>query len=156
MLRSVAGTQDVLRWKWRGAPVSVMDFGDPAGTDDYVLCVYENAGAGNDLVFERDVSAGATCDGSPFWSAAARGYVYEDSHVATSPIDRVRLLVDGGGRGKISVSGRRFALAPPRLPFATNGPLTVQLGNVATGTCWESRYSTALTNTSTRFNARSR
>jgi hypothetical protein len=80
LLRNPAGTDgDGLRWKLKMPAVPVADFGSPATSDDYALCVYgDRVPAPPTLLLQADLQGGATCGGGPCWSesvAATTGTV---------------------------------------------------------------------------------
>ena len=40
-------TPDLVKWRWRGEETGSDDFGDPAATDDFNLCIFETTGPGS-------------------------------------------------------------------------------------------------------------
>lgn len=128
-------------WRWRaGAATDLALFGDPLGTTDYRLCVYDESGGTPVLVGELAVPAGNGCGGAPCWQLARKGFKYKAS---TLEPDGVRLLrLRPGDDGKASIVLRASGENAPlfSLPLAQDPTVVVQLRN-GLGNCWESRFS---------------
>jgi hypothetical protein len=66
---------DQLSWKWvGGAATPESDYGDPLGTDDYALCVYDDGA----LIMSASADAGGLCGKKPCWKDKKKGFVYTD------------------------------------------------------------------------------
>lgn len=129
VIKDKTGTKsDRLQWKWaNGSATTKADFGSPATTTDYALCVYDGSGA----VVERALAAaGATCDGRPCWRETAHGWKYRDRSAL-----QMSLAEGTTGKAKIAVATKGRPV--PALPLAE--PARVQLVN-GTGACWEASY----------------
>jgi hypothetical protein len=133
----VPDDKDQLQWQWSsGAATTVGDFGDPVGTDDYVLCVYD----GNGLRTALTVPAGGTCAGKPCWTAKPTGFVYKDKTLSADGVSQIVLKAGAAGKAKIQVKGKGLNLPMPALATLSS-PLTVQLAPVGGGTCFGATYS---------------
>jgi hypothetical protein len=138
-----------LLWKWvQGSATTKSDFGDPVGTDDYALCIYDATG----LLFEAEVPAG--CPGwARCWKESSRAFQYrnkQDQYFEQQqfPPDGVRkaLLKSGGDRkAAVVVQGKGcniFRNTPLEDGLdALASPVTVQLQRSGASTCWGAVYS---------------
>ena len=112
------------------------DFGDPLTSADYALCLYTG--------LQRTPLTHLTVphDASKWTSLSDRGYRYG---IATGNADGVtKVLLKGGEAGKsmAQVKGKGMNLPDPtfsNLPL----PVTAQLVNSQTNTCFEATYGTA-------------
>jgi hypothetical protein len=128
-------------WKYsKGDLTPKADFGNPLGTTDYEVCVYDG---NNDLVTRACAPAAGVCDGNPCWKETVHGYKYRNRAVGGGGrVNGLQIMLKEGvaaGKTTIKLSGKGVAPALPAMPIAQ--PVTVQLvngGNV----CWESTYST--------------
>ena len=123
---------DRVIWKWKGAATTKQEYGNPLGTTDYALCVYDGAST---LVTTAQAPAGGTCAGRPCWKETGTGYKYRDREPST--MLQVVLKEGAAGKAKIGVVGKGGNPALPALPLAQ--PARVQLVN-GDGTCWEATY----------------
>lgn len=140
--------RDRLAWTWRkGAATSRGDFGNPRATTAYALCVYDTV----DGVPQRRLTK--VIPPSSRWRATARGFRFYDRGPSTGGIQSVVLTAGVAGKSSIQVRGRGQALGLPGLPFAKEPSVIVQLMNDTT--CWTSTHSTARTNKTTQFRAKS-
>jgi hypothetical protein len=149
-------TRDKLVWKWRsGALTSAADFGDPVTTDDYTLCLFEDAASTTPgLLASVTAPAGGTCpfgpSGVPCWTApgtppGSRGFRYRDGGLLLPDgVAKVRLVPGGDTKAKVVVAGKGGNLALPS-PLDVTLPVTVQLQR-ASGECWETHHPTASIN----------
>src|SRR5262249_47539079 len=65
-----------LTWKWKSqGGTSIDDFGDPLGSEEYELCLYDASG---DLLFESTQLPGDTCGSRPCWTSTRVGFVWAD------------------------------------------------------------------------------
>lgn len=140
-----------LKWRWTSADaVDVSDFGDPTTTSGYLVCVYDASG--------RKLSAlapgGGICGVRPCWrSLGSLGFRYGDKDGLPDGLTKVLLAAGGAGRARMQVAGRTANLPEPGLPFTT--PVRVQLQRTDSNACWEARYGTASSSTSSGFKAKS-
>jgi cysteine-rich repeat protein len=136
-LRQKSGdsTGDKLLWKWRrGLSTTFAELQNPTSTASYGLCIYD---AGTLLI------ADVTVPPSTKWTALGdRGYSFTDPTGADDGAQRLLLKASDSDRAKALVKGRGSALPDPPLG-ALNLPLTVQLINGETGTCFEASYDSA-------------
>jgi hypothetical protein len=144
-------TQDRLAWKWnRGRATSLADFGDPATSTTYDLCVY----AGNTLVSRTTAPAAGTCRGGrPCWRSTSTGWTYSQSAPGDRGLQKVTLRSGGDGKAKVQAKGKGGLLSLPALPLVGT-PIRAQLVN-GDGKCWEATYSNPSRNDSDRFKAKS-
>jgi polyhydroxybutyrate depolymerase len=150
---------DRVVWRWvKGAATATGDFGDPVGTDDYALCVYDESAGGTDLLFRAEAPAGGTCGARPCWKTlAGGGFRYSDAETTPDGLRTVLLRPGAGGAAKAIVKGRGANLSNrpaglPSLPLAL--PVRVQLHGEH-GECWEAAYGPAgvQVNDAARFKA---
>ena len=119
----------VLRWKWaRGAATTLVDFGDPVGTDTYTLCFYDD---------QPSTLLHATIPPGTSWRAAGRkGFTYKDKLGVADGVTTVDLQAGAAGKAKIVISAKGYHLTLPALQLPV--PLTVQLRGH--GECWGATY----------------
>ena len=148
-----------LVWKWKGTG-AVGDFGDPEGTDDYVLCLYDAHG-GVQPLRTFGAPAGARWrakGGSGFFyaspAARADGILFQNPTALPDGIVRVKLRASAG-RVHIAAKGTGDLLDGLAMPFVPS--LRVQLHRSgAPGTCWEAAFTSDIhTSSDRRFSARS-
>jgi cysteine-rich repeat protein len=142
---------DQVVWKWtKGAVTTFGDFGAPDARDDYELCVYD---ATSFVLFSGRFPAGGTCAGVPCWKTIPlKGYSYKDKDHTPNGMEKLQLKAGIAGAAKIAAKGKGAALVMPPLGSVPL-PITAQLRGA--GECWEATYSTAITNTSAQFKAKS-
>jgi hypothetical protein len=115
---------DLLSWQWvGGAATPKSDYGDPLGTDDYALCVYDDGA----LIMSASADAGGLCGKKPCWKDKKKGFVYTDKLLTPTGLKKLT-LVEGvtDGKTKIVVAGKGIPLLMPDLS-AIIGPVDVQL-----------------------------
>ena len=130
----------------KGPTLSQEDFGDPVTTDDYSVCLYEDAA----LEISLDAPSGAS------WAAiGTRGYRYSESSTAGELF--VRMV--GGIRSVALARARGSALTLPAPASATSfftpgSTLTVQIHGA--GSCLSASFAgdEILTNTVSRVRAK--
>jgi len=140
-----------LSWKWTSSGAVVpSDFGHPLTTTQYLLCLYDSFGE----KLSGGVPAGGTCGTQPCWKVLGTvGFKYADKAGTPDGLTKVVLKAGGAGHGKLQVQGGGTNLPLPMLPLTT--PVRAQLLQSNSGTCWEATYSTATTNSATKFKAKS-
>lgn len=142
---STTPARDLLKWTWRGEPVSLGDLGDPTGGTGYTLCVVDQSGGAPTLRL-----------GSPMmrtdWSAGTTGYTFASAADNDFPFRRVKLQIGGSGTGKFTMNGQGEYLHPG-LPLTA--PVTVRLVRDDSDTCWEATYAIPRQNDGARFVAKS-
>ncbi|MEO8602541.1 MAG: metallophosphoesterase family protein [bacterium] len=129
-------TKDKWIWKWRGGTLAAGDLGDPSAQTDLAVCVYDATGA---------LLGGSLLHATPGWAPTAHGLRYSDSLGAQHGLRTLKLNVDAG---TILAKAKGSAAGVPSLPAAF--PLRAQLVNLDSGTCWESAFAIAKTNSSKR------
>lgn len=138
-------TADRLSWRWLGgSSTSKAGFGSPTTDTEFGLCLYDERGAGPELVLERHIPAGAR------WRDVDGGYRYNDPALLGDGMRRVVLREGHDGGARITIDARGANLALAAVPLGST--VTIQL--VRPGACWESRYSTSLRNGNGVFRAR--
>ena len=143
--------QGKLSWKWTSSgTVNLSDFGSPATTTGYVLCLYANAG----LKLTAQALPDRTCGTKPCWKAlGTKGFKYKDKAGTPNGLTGIKLVAGGAGKARIGVKGKGANLPAPALPLAI--PVRAQFKRADTGACWDATYSTATTNTTSEFKAKS-
>jgi hypothetical protein len=129
--------KDKLQWKWTmGSVTPKMDYGNPLGSDDYVLCLYDGSG----LLVTAVAPASGLCAGKPCWKEQAGGFIYKDKELTPNGLAQLRVREGLDGKAKIGVKGRGALLALPDLITLTS-PLTVQVHHTGGALCWGATYS---------------
>ncbi|HXJ34767.1 MAG TPA: hypothetical protein VMS22_12105 [Candidatus Eisenbacteria bacterium] len=151
---SSVSTSDLVSWKWtQGAETMFADFGDPMGTTDYTLCVFDQNGT--HLVISPDMPAGGACGPLACWKPiGTKGFKYKDKDRTPEGADKMTLLSGAAGKAKISFKGKGPNLGLALPPTGLTTPVRVQL-QAEGGACWESTFSAAQQNTATSFKAKS-
>ncbi len=154
-LRGAVDSSHKLVWTWsKGADTLLGDFGDPATTTDYVLCLYDDVSGTPRLELEKDAPAASTCKGAPCWQSRSDGFRYKDGKQENGAVKLLHLRAGTGGKARIKVKAVGPTLGPPPLPLSQSPSVRVQLHNLESGACWESVFTTALTNDSEQFKAK--
>jgi hypothetical protein len=135
--------KDKLIWKWiKGESTLDTEFGDPATSRNYALCVYD--------ADERLISADV-----PPSSTKWQDLKYKDKPGSADGIQKIILKPSASDNSKILVKGKGA-----NLPDTTLGslqlPVTAQLINDETSVCFEGVYDTAevIKNDATQFKAK--
>lgn len=135
MTDAVVDARDRLIWKWsRGAATDAAVIGDPTATASYAVCVY--AGAAGALAGQAVIAPGGGW--RPLGDA---GFSYRDPHALRDGVAKVVLKGGAAGRAKLLVKGMGAAL--PDLPLPTALPLSIQLVDLQTDTCWGAQFAPA-------------
>jgi cysteine-rich repeat protein len=138
---------DSLTWKLSGGgAITLPELGDPAGGDDYRLCLYD-AGAAPQPRLAAAAPAGSS------WSAGATSVAYRSKTGAPDGLRLVKVKAGSAGKTKALVKSKGTSLALPALASLVP-PLNVQLRNAA-GVCWGATFSTPDLATPTLFKAHS-
>jgi hypothetical protein len=125
-------------------------FGNPVGSTDYTLCVFDDVDRAPTLQVGARVRGGSFCRGRPCWKRSARGYKYRDKVGWQDGLRKVTLKA--GRRAKIHMDGRGLLLPVPRnQPLRL--PARVEL-RASTGTCWASTFRSARRNDKVWFKAK--
>jgi hypothetical protein len=131
---------DSLVWKWvRGDATSAPEVGDPLGTDEYSVCLYDGGGT---LVSASRVEPGGTCGVKPCWKAlgtpaGSKGHKYVNKIGNTDGVKKLIVKPGEQGKAKAVVKAKGDGLDMPALPLAL--PVTAQLV-ASTGTCWSAAF----------------
>ncbi|MGH7785787.1 MAG: thrombospondin type 3 repeat-containing protein [Candidatus Binatia bacterium] len=127
-------SKDRLLFKWRKGPqVDLADLGNPLTTADYTLCLY--TGPQHAPLTRLTVAAHATR-----WSPlSTRGFRYKDSSAAAAGVTKMLLKSGAAGKSVAQVKGKGVNLPDPTFSFLPL-PVTAQLVNSETGTCFEASY----------------
>ena len=125
----------MLTWTWaRGQATTAQDFADPTADGDYAVCIYGGAPGSEKVVYDAGVPASAA------WTARPRdqGYRYMDRTGGERGVRRV--LLKTGAEGKSEIGVRAAGAAYFRSVFSVPTPVTAQLVNLDSGTCWQSAF----------------
>ena len=149
-------THDVLIWNWRmGAATPKADFGDPAATTNYALCVYDRSAGSPTLKMAADIPGGGTCAGKPCWKESAHGFKYVDKDGTSDGVVSLALKEGRQDLAKITLTAKGVNVEMPTLPLDQDLTVTVQLKNDR-GICWDADYSApAITNDQVQFRDKS-
>jgi hypothetical protein len=141
---SAVDGNDTLLWRWTKGSASLNQFGDPAHTTDYALCVYDRSAGVATLAQVATAPGGGVCAGVNCWKRLSRGFRYKNLLASDDGV-RMLLLKEGqNDRAKLLLKGKGPNLALPA-PFSgqeildQDPSVTVQLVNTA-GFCWEATY----------------
>jgi hypothetical protein len=127
------------------------DFGTPATTTDYRLCIYD----ASNLKMTAQAPAGGTCGTQPCWKPLGDvGFKYRDKSGGPGGLAKLLLRAGGPNQARIQANPPRGAVSSlPPLPLTT--PVRVQLQQSGSSTCWEATYSNPAKDDSAQFKARS-
>jgi hypothetical protein len=143
-----------LAWRWKGAGLAPSDFGSPATSTAYALCIFDAQMGTPVRVLEALVPPGE-CPSKPCWKPVSGGFSYRNRARTPSGIEAFRATAGPTGRGTISLKGVGDALAVPALPLTQDPAVIVQLGRLDGGGCWEARFGTFARNDGGTYSARS-
>jgi cysteine-rich repeat protein len=155
LLRKSERGRDGLTWRWtKGEATSLADYGHPATTAGYALCLYDASAVVQPLL-ALAAPAGGQCAGRACWSAlTATSLRYKDKWRTPDGLTSVHLHAGfANGDARVIVSGRGENLALPSLPLTA--PVLVQLRNTETGVCWEATYGAPIVNDDTQLKSKS-
>lgn len=125
--------RDQLSFSWaKGAATHVSELGDPTASTDYAVCVYGGAPGSEKLVYESGVPA------SSLWAPNARGWRYVDRAGGERGIRRLFLKSGAAGASEIGVRASAAGYYASRFPVTA--PVTAQVVNLATHTCFTSTF----------------
>lgn len=132
---------DIYTWRWlAGSETSVADFGDPFGTTDYVLCIYDQSTRPQPVVANLALAAIG-------WKRIQGGF--RRDYRPSRPIRRLVLRAGPDGKAKILAHGDSDTIRDI-LPFVA--PVVVQM-QMSDGGCWETALGTPFRNDSHHFQA---
>ena len=140
---SLRNTSDSLTWTWaKGSLTNASDFGDPVNTDDYTLCIYQDATDAPEIVLRAKAPAGGTCGRRACWRGVgrppgAKGFKYANRYATPDGLTRIDLRPGPSGKSRVVVRGKGPSLRLP--PFPLTLPVLVQLQS-ENGECWEAEY----------------
>lgn len=145
-------TRDFFSWLWaKGEATTLAEF-DGEAAHDFAACLYANADDDPGLVLRVAVPQGGICPKSspkPCWTLSTTTAKYKDPDATPDGASKAILGSGDEGRAKIKITGTK-RLQMPALPPTL--PAVLQLQS-SSGPCWESRFSTAKTATSSTFKA---
>ncbi|MEO8605494.1 MAG: hypothetical protein ABI629_23190 [bacterium] len=157
---STPDSGDKLLWRWSVGEAQLSQFGAPAATTNYALCVYDRSAGTPALKQVATIAGGGLCDGRACWRPSSHGFRYKGRSTNADGVDSLLLKEGQFGRAKILLKAKREALALPAPAsglqfFAQDPSVTVQLVNTA-GFCWQATYAApAQQNQVDRFKAKS-
>jgi len=151
--------RDRLGWKWKGDALEG-DFGDPSGSTNYLLCIYDESGGVPGLATHIAIQAAGACsDGRPCWrSIGGHGFAYKNQSVANGTLEaKLKQGPRAAAAIQLSGTGASVTLPAPMAGsiFHQDPRVVAQLVNDSTpAVCWEAVFSApARVDTSTRFKA---
>jgi cysteine-rich repeat protein len=143
--------KDSLSWSWSaGAPVALLDFGNPAEVTDLTLCVFDEDG----LVVSTTAPAAGTCGRAPCWKATPKGFSYSDREATPEGLRKLSLRPGAAGKARIRASARGAALGLPALGL--EGEVQVRLQRSGGPACWQAEFPEPDRNDAGRYKARLR
>lgn len=148
LTKAAHASRDGFRWSWTsGAPVALLDFGNPLAVTDLTMCVYDQSG----LKLSATAPHAVTCDGDPCWTATESTISYRDQR-ATDGLVKVVAKAGLPGRARIEVKGKGANLGLQDLGMI--GPVTVRLKRSGGPACWQARFPSPGRNSARRYTAR--
>jgi cysteine-rich repeat protein len=148
---NASDTKDKLVWKWiKGQPTSFAQLGVPTGTATaYTLCLYAYAGTTAAQIADVDVPGGTG------WSVVGSnsGYKYKNSTGAEDGVRKIILKTSNANKSKALLKAKGANLPDITTPISL--PVTAQLVNSSTSTCFTADYTTAKKNVAGTFKAKS-
>lgn len=148
----IIDTRDFFSWLWaKGAATTLAEL-DGEVAHEFAACLYANADADPELVLRVAIPRGGICPKSspkPCWTLSTKAAKYKDPDATPDGASKAILRSGDEGKAKFKITGTK-RLQMPALPPAL--PAVLQLQS-SSGTCWESRFSTAKTATTSTFKA---
>jgi cysteine-rich repeat protein len=131
--------RDRVQWQRRKAfDTTPNELGDPIGSDDLALCLYDESGPVPSLRSRWRTRRGQ-CGSAPCWKAlGSRGFRFRDTTLTPDGLDSVVLKGTAGSPSAFTIKGRGANVTPPTLPLPL--PVRIQLQSTG-GRCWEATYS---------------
>jgi cysteine-rich repeat protein len=133
-------SKDKIKWKWlKGDATLLADFGDPLGSTQYTLCIYDESAAVPTLTTSLTVPANGA------WKPNSKGFKYSDKTLNFDGVRKIGLKLGPAGKAKVDVFAKGANIDPPLVPFDgasfydQDGKVTVQLIN-SVGKCWSSDF----------------
>ncbi|HEX6132082.1 MAG TPA: hypothetical protein VF044_10140, partial [Actinomycetota bacterium] len=137
---SATDDKDKLVWKWsKGQSTELADYGDPATTDGFELCFFDEAAGAPVVAGSARMPAGDTCPDKACWRSTSSGYKYADKLGTPDGVSKLLLRAGPDGTALAIVKGKGSLLRAPDLPLG--GSTRVQLRG--TDACWEATFSAA-------------
>ena len=100
------------------------------------------------------VSPGGTCGTKPCWkSTGSTGFRFQNKAATPEGVTSVKLRAGADGKAQVQVGGAGALLPLPALGFTL--PVTIQwmVQDGGSTECWQTTFSDAATNTTSRFSA---
>ena len=153
-LSSKSPAKRALTWSWKkGEATALADFGAPATSDAYALCVYDESSSEAQLLIAAVAPAGGSCGSKPCWRPSGKSELrYRDPAATPDGLTALKLHAGVQGKASVAASARGPQLGLPFLPLPL--PLRVQLQS-GSGTCFEATFSASAHNGAKSFKARS-
>jgi hypothetical protein len=132
-------SKDQTQWKWSKVPLEEGDM-DPTFGTDLLACAWDDTGAVYDILPPNPESLSYPpfpTTPPPSWewlSKKAGQHQYKDKLGSVDGLTKIKTKAKADSKGKLQFKSKGAATAPPTLPLT--GPLTIQLINLDTGTCW--------------------
>ncbi len=143
-------SRDSLAWTWRSSGgATKAQFGDPPGTTDLRMCVYDTTG----VKLSVAAPAGGVCGSKACWREKSTGFSYRDAELTPDGIARLDVGASALGKGKIRMRGRGPVVTVPPLGFAA--PVTVRMLRSEAPACWQAVYSNPTANDAGGLKAKS-
>ncbi len=133
-------TRDRLKWYWLdGVPTSKDDFGDPATTSSYMLCIYDRSNEQPALVAALEVPPSAEWD-----DRGDKGFRYRDGEGLQDGVTSIKLVPDDSGEASIRLVAKGTSIGLPSAVaadryFEQDKVVTAQL-QTSDGECWTSAF----------------
>jgi len=122
-------TKNTWAWTWQKGTLPPAGLGDPTAQTDLAVCVYDAGG----LLVGGGVPAAAG-----EWKAKGSGFGYVDKLAARAGLRKLVTKVGTAPKGRIVTKAKGAAVGTPATPAAF--PVTAQLVNRDSGTCWQSSF----------------
>lgn len=147
VLRNVADdNRDLLKWNWARSTIPAADLGDPAGSTNYEVCLFDEQADAPRLAFHTMLPAGAG------WTRSPAAITFRDGSGANDGVSLLKLRA-GAGNASIRLRAHGTTFPTPSLPLTQDPRVLIQVGNGAA--CWEARFSSSIHNKADQFRAHS-
>jgi hypothetical protein len=156
-------TKQLFKWKWKAATTdttAVGEFGDPVNATPTIgVCVYD-ASVNFQPLTQAQILPGGNCGTKPCWKLVGKvtaplGDKYANKAATPDGLTNATLKAGATGRAQVVLKGKGSLLHNPAnlgLTLPVTAELVIRDG---TGTsCWQTTYSAAGTQSSTKFSAK--
>lgn len=147
LINETPDKKDKLSFHWmKGAATTAADFGNPVGSTDYILCLFDRARNKDHVVLRSKAPKGAT------WKAGAKRFTDKDKSGTPDGLSAITLKSGNAGKATVLVDGNGANLKLPTLGLTA--PVTAQLEGPTGGACFAGTFASPTKNTASLFKAK--